>query len=127
MFPAKYYVPHRLGSRQALCAVILLVITACAVLLVFVSLHGLCRPPGGGAAKLPTQGLGVCAPTRVCARRQAFPPRDYLDPSGPPPRGVVRNLRIMFDVTDVVDDVHGVVDDTVRPRAHQPVAASCKL
>ena len=43
------------------------------------------------------------------------PRRDYLDPSGPPPRGVVRNLRIMFDVTDVVDDVHGVVDDTARP------------
>ncbi|KAK9841769.1 hypothetical protein WJX81_001783 [Elliptochloris bilobata] len=47
------------------------------------------------------------------AHAQAFPPRDYLDPSGPPPRGVMRNLRIMFDVTDVVDDVHGVVDDTV--------------
>lgn len=27
----------------------------------------------------------------------------------------MRNLRIMFDVTDVVDDVHGVVDDTARP------------
>ena len=50
---------------------------------------------------------------------QAFPPRDYLDPSGPPPRGVMRNLRIMFDVTDVVDDVHGVVDDTVRLCMHQ--------
>ena len=55
----------------------------------------------------------------MCARPQAFPPRDYLDPSGPPPRGVMRNLRIMFDVTDVVDDVHGVVDDTVRLRVHQ--------
>lgn len=28
---------------------------------------------------------------------------------------MIRNLRIMFDVTDVVDDVHGVVDDTARP------------
>lgn len=51
---------------------------------------------------------------------QAFPPRDYLDPSGPPPRGVIRNLRIMFDVTDVVDDVHGVVDDTARPLCFVP-------
>ncbi len=31
-----------------------------------------------------------------------------------PPKGFVRNLKVMFDVTDVVDDVQSVVDDTVR-------------
>ncbi|CAL5227331.1 g10272 [Coccomyxa viridis] len=43
----------------------------------------------------------------------SFPPRDYMDPAGTVPKGFKRNIRIMFDVTDVVDDVQGVVDDTV--------------
>jgi hypothetical protein len=49
------------------------------------------------------------------AHAHAFPPRDYLDPAAGAPQGFMRNLRVMFDVTDVVDDVQGVVDDTVRP------------
>ena len=51
------------------------------------------------------------------AHAHAFPPRDYMDPAAGPPRGFARNLRVMFDVTDVVDDVQSVVDDTVRARA----------
>ena len=47
------------------------------------------------------------------AHAHSFPPRDYMDPAGGAPRGFKQNLRIMFDVTDVVDDVQGVVDDTV--------------
>jgi hypothetical protein len=47
------------------------------------------------------------------AHAHAFPPRDYMDPAAGPPRGFARNLRVMFDVTDVVDDVQSVVDDTV--------------
>ncbi len=45
----------------------------------------------------------------------AFPPRDYMDPNGQQPRGILRNLRIMFDVRDVVDDVQGAVDHGVCP------------
>ena len=51
------------------------------------------------------------------AHAYAFPPRDYMDPAAGPPRGFVKNLRVMFDVTDVVDDVQSVVDDTVRARS----------
>ena len=47
------------------------------------------------------------------AHAHSFPPRDYMDPAGTVPKGFKRNIRIMFDVTDVVDDVQGVVDDTV--------------
>ena len=47
------------------------------------------------------------------AHAHSFPPRDYMDPAGGVPRGFKQNIRIMFDVTDVVDDVQGVVDDTV--------------
>lgn len=47
------------------------------------------------------------------AHAHSFPPRDYMDPAGGVPRGFKKNIRIMFDVTDVVDDVQGVVDDTV--------------
>ena len=47
------------------------------------------------------------------AHAHSFPPRDYMDPAGSVPKGFKRNIRIMFDVTDVVDDVQGVVDDTV--------------
>ena len=47
------------------------------------------------------------------AHAHSFPPRDYMDPAGGAPRGFKKNIRIMFDVTDVVDDVQGVVDDTV--------------
>lgn len=43
----------------------------------------------------------------------AFPPRDYMDPSRPP-AGFLNNLRVMFDVGDVVDDVQGVVIDTLQ-------------
>jgi hypothetical protein len=48
----------------------------------------------------------------------AFPPRDYMDPNGQQPRGIVRNLRIMFDVRDVVDDVSGAVDHGVCLPSH---------
>jgi hypothetical protein len=47
------------------------------------------------------------------AHAHAFPPRDYMDPAAGAPQGFTRNLRAMFDITDVVDDVQGVVDDTV--------------
>lgn len=43
----------------------------------------------------------------------AFPPKDYMDPNGQQPRGILRNIRIMFDVRDVVDDVQGAVDHGV--------------
>ena len=55
----------------------------------------------------------------------SFPPRDYMDPAGTVPKGFKRNIRIMFDVTDVVDDVQGVVDDTVSTYASS--AASSNL
>lgn len=48
------------------------------------------------------------------AHAYAFPPRDYLDPSIQPSQGLVHSLKVMFDVRDVVDDMHIVVDDTVR-------------
>ena len=54
------------------------------------------------------------------AHAHAFPPRDYMDPAAGAPQGFMRNLRVMFDVTDVVDDVQGVVDDTVRTRSRLP-------
>lgn len=47
------------------------------------------------------------------AHAYAFPPRDYSDPLHPP-HGLVRNLRKLFDVTDVVDDVQGIVDEQVQ-------------
>mmetsp|Transcript_17910 Transcript_17910/g.53931 ORF Transcript_17910/g.53931 Transcript_17910/m.53931 type:complete len:416 (+) Transcript_17910:871-2118(+) len=50
------------------------------------------------------------------AHAYAFPPRDYADPLHPP-QGIVRNLKQLFDVTDVVDDVHGVVDETMQRTA----------
>ena len=52
------------------------------------------------------------------AHAHAFPPRDYMDPAAGAPQGFARNLRAMFDVTDVVDDVQGVVDDTVGDSAY---------
>lgn len=48
------------------------------------------------------------------AHAYAFPPKDYMDPSWNPSRGLAYSLRVMFDVRDVVDDVEGVVNDTVR-------------
>ena len=47
------------------------------------------------------------------AHAYAFPPKDYMDPSWNPSRGLAYSLRVMFDVRDVVDDVEGVVNDTV--------------
>lgn len=47
------------------------------------------------------------------AHAHAFPPRDYMDASRPPP-GFMKNLRVMFDVTDVMTDVNAVVTDTVQ-------------
>lgn len=52
------------------------------------------------------------------AHAYAFPPRDYMDPSWNPSRGFAYSLRVMFDVRDVVDDVEGVVNDTVRHSRH---------
>jgi len=46
------------------------------------------------------------------AHAYAFPPRDYMDPAHPP-AGFVNNIRVMFDVRDVVTDVQGVVSDTL--------------
>lgn len=48
------------------------------------------------------------------AHAHSFPPRDYMDPAAGAPKGFVKNVRTMFDFTDVMDDVQGVVDDTVR-------------
>ncbi len=56
------------------------------------------------------------------AHAHSFPPRDYMDPAGSVPKGFKRNIRVMFDVTDVVDDVQGVVDDTVS--ASYPTSSS---
>lgn len=47
------------------------------------------------------------------AHAHAFPPRDYMDPSRPP-AGFMRNLRVMFDVRDVVTDVNFVVTETMQ-------------
>lgn len=43
----------------------------------------------------------------------AFPPRDYMDPNRPP-AGFLNNIQVMFDVGDVLTDVHGVVIDTLQ-------------
>ncbi|BDA41100.1 Transmembrane protein 184C [Coccomyxa sp. Obi] len=47
------------------------------------------------------------------AHAHAFPPRDYMDPAAGAPKGFMQNIRIMFNFADVIDDVQGVVDDTV--------------
>lgn len=47
------------------------------------------------------------------AHAYAFPPRDYADPNRVPP-GFMKNLRVMFDVRDVMTDVQGVVNDTLQ-------------
>eukprot|EP01025_Chloroclados_australasicus_P041359 TRINITY_DN4377_c0_g2_i1.p1 TRINITY_DN4377_c0_g2~~TRINITY_DN4377_c0_g2_i1.p1 ORF type:complete len:371 (-),score=21.88 TRINITY_DN4377_c0_g2_i1:168-1280(-) len=52
----------------------------------------------------------------------AFPVEDYVDPNLPP-RGFFANVRDMFDVRDVVTDVHGVVDDAVHRTTHKVVHA----
>eukprot|EP01024_Parvocaulis_polyphysoides_P020112 TRINITY_DN19266_c0_g2_i2.p1 TRINITY_DN19266_c0_g2~~TRINITY_DN19266_c0_g2_i2.p1 ORF type:complete len:482 (-),score=20.57 TRINITY_DN19266_c0_g2_i2:201-1484(-) len=52
----------------------------------------------------------------------AFPVEDYVDPNVPP-RGFFANVRDMFDVRDVVTDVHGVVDDAVNRTTHKVVHA----
>ena len=41
----------------------------------------------------------------------AFPPRDYMDPSRPP-AGLMNNVKVMFDVGDVMSDVSGLVSGT---------------
>ena len=61
------------------------------------------------------------------AHAHSFPPRDYMDPAGSIPRGFKQNIRIMFDVTDVVDDVQGVVDDTVSTLAEHAMHQSSAL
>lgn len=43
----------------------------------------------------------------------AFPPRDYMDTSRPPP-GFFKNVKVMFDVRDVMSDVQGVVNETMQ-------------
>ena len=63
------------------------------------------------------------------AHAYAFPPGDYMDPAHPP-LGFSQNMRKMFDVRDVMDDVQEVVDETtesmtqvhivLRDRAHPP-------
>ncbi|KAL6774564.1 hypothetical protein ACKKBG_A25495 [Auxenochlorella protothecoides x Auxenochlorella symbiontica] len=45
------------------------------------------------------------------AHAHAFPPRDYMDPNSQRP-GFLKNVKVMFDVRDVVDDVQDVVTDT---------------
>lgn len=47
------------------------------------------------------------------AHAHAFPPRDYMDASRPPP-GFMKNLKVMFDVRDVVTDVNETVQQTVQ-------------
>ena len=47
------------------------------------------------------------------AHAYAFPPGDYMDPAHPP-LGFTRNMRKMFDVRDVMDDVQEVVDETTE-------------
>eukprot|EP00884_Botryococcus_braunii_P009360 jgi/Botrbrau1/18425/Bobra.0072s0017.1 len=48
-----------------------------------------------------------CSCFRISAQR-------LHGPNGQQPRGILRNLRIMFDVRDVVDDVQGAVDHGVQ-------------
>ncbi|GAB4823802.1 hypothetical protein N2152v2_010848 [Parachlorella kessleri] len=61
------------------------------------------------------QNFLICVEMFLAAvmHAHAFPPRDYMDPSRPPP-GFFKNVKVMFDVTDVVSDVQGVVTDTVQ-------------
>ncbi|KDD73924.1 organic solute transporter Ostalpha [Helicosporidium sp. ATCC 50920] len=48
------------------------------------------------------------------AHAYAFPPREYMDPAQrAASRGFLKNVRHVFDVSDVVDDVHDVVADAV--------------
>lgn len=47
------------------------------------------------------------------AHAYAFPPGDYMDPTHQP-RGFATNLRNMFDVRDVVDDVQEIMEDTTE-------------
>lgn len=61
------------------------------------------------------QNFIICLEMFVAAigHAYAFPPRDYMDPSRPPP-GFLNNVRVMFDVRDVVTDVGGVIEDTLQ-------------
>jgi hypothetical protein len=43
----------------------------------------------------------------------AFPPRDYMDPFRPP-AGFMNNIKVMFDVGDVMTDVSGLVHGTIQ-------------
>jgi len=47
------------------------------------------------------------------AHAYAFPPGDYADPAHPP-ASFRSNLRKMFDVRDVVEDVQEIVDETTE-------------
>ena len=62
-----------------------------------------------------TQEFLVCIEMFIAAlaHAYAFPPGDYLDPAHPP-LGFTRNMRKMFDVRDVVEDVQEVVDETTE-------------
>ena len=69
-------------------------------------------PANCGHAPIPPSKPCMCAALHVqCgpARPPLAPcpsacPQDYMDPSRPPP-GFFRNVKVMFDVRDVVDDV----------------------
>lgn len=58
------------------------------------------------------------------AHAYAFPPGDYLDPNHQP-RSFTHNLRKLFDMRDVVDDVQEIVDDTTDS-VQQVRAAGCR-
>lgn len=47
------------------------------------------------------------------AHAYAFPPRDYMDPNIPT-KGFTTNVRYMFDLRDVVDDVQDVLEDHLQ-------------
>lgn len=81
---------------------------------------GLIRPPEFSTYDTDDVAAGlqnflICIEMFLAAigHAYAFPPRDYMDPSRPP-AGFLNNLRVMFDVGDVVTDVSGVVIDTLH-------------
>lgn len=64
---------------------------------------GQCVCALSAAASAPQQ---VLAPNSEERPQPCPTPQDYMDPSRPPP-GFFKNVKVMFDVRDVMDDVQG--------------------
>ena len=72
------------------------------------------RPPNRCCHCAPATATAACLPpATITTARRPPPMQDYMDASRPPP-GVLNNLRVMFDVRDVMSDVNIVLTDTVQ-------------